>query len=210
MADNIHFSINGIDNLLKRVRSLEESVKDSIALEIRESALKIQRDAKRNAPVDIGSLRNSIYIDNDYSKNKLTYKVGAGASYAPYIEFGTGGSVKVDPKYAKYALQFKGKRSGGGTLDEFMLALMDWVRRKGIAGTYQAKTYDIKTRKASSIVRKGNKSQKMLEDYDVAFIIMMKILKKGINPQPFLLPAYDAERPILINKIKTALKNVKS
>jgi len=210
MADSIHFSLTGVDSLIKKVEALSEKVQDEIALSIRESALKIQKDAKRNAPVDMGTLRNSIFIDFDYQKNKLTYKVGASASYAPYIEFGTGGSVKVDPQYANYALQFKGKRAGGGTLDEFLLALMDWVKRKGIAGTYQAKTYDISTRKASKITRKGGKSQQMREDFDVAFAIMLKILKKGINPQPFLLPAYDAEKVNLVKKIKNALNNVKS
>jgi hypothetical protein len=148
----------------------------------------------------MGTLRNSIFLDFDYQKNKLTYKVGASASYAPYIEFGTGGSVKVSPEYANYALQFKGKRAGSGTLDEFLLALMDWVKRKGISGTYSTKTKK----------RTGNKSNKLGEDFDVAFAIMLKILKKGINPQPFLLPAYDAEKANLVKKIKNALDNVKS
>ena len=200
MADSIHFNLTGVDNLIKRVETLSEKVKDEIALSIRESALKIQKDAKRNAPVDMGTLRNSIFLDFDYQKNKLTYKVGASASYAPYIEFGTGGSVKVSPEYANYALQFKGKRAGSGTLDEFLLALMDWVKRKGISGTYSTKTKK----------RTGNKSNKLGEDFDVAFAIMLKILKKGINPQPFLLPAYDAEKANLVKKIKNALDNVKS
>ena len=209
MADRITFSINGIDKLKERIKSMDQKVKDALAMELRESALKIQRDAKRNAPVDMGTLRNSIYMDYDYQKNKLTYKVGASASYAPYIEFGTGGSVKVDPKYASYALKFKGKAANGGTLDEFMLALMDWVRRKGLAGTYKAKTYDIRTRRADNVVRTGGKAQRMSEDFDVAFAIMLKILKKGINPQPFLLPAYEAEKPNLVKKIKQAIKNAK-
>jgi len=200
MADSIHFNLTGVDSLIKKVETLSQKVQDEIALTIRESALKIQKDAKRNAPVDMGTLRNSIFLDFDYQKNKLTYKVGASASYAPYIEFGTGGSVKVDPQYANYALQFKGKRAGGGTLDEFLLALMDWVKRKGLAGTYSTKTQK----------RTGSKSNRLGEDFDLAFAIMLKILKKGINPQPFLLPAYDAEKVNLVKKIKKALENVKS
>ena len=198
MADRITFSINGIDKLKERIQSMDQKVKDALAMELRESALKIQRDAKRNAPVDMGALRNSIYMDYDYQKNKLTYKVGASASYAPYIEFGTGGSVKVDPKYANYALLFKGRKTGG-TLDEFLLALMDWVRRKGIAGTYSVKTQR----------RTGSKGDRLGQDFEVAFAIMLKILKKGINPQPFLLPAYDAEKVNLVKKIKQAIKNAK-
>jgi HK97 gp10 family phage protein len=168
-------------------------------MELRASAMKIQRDAKRNAPVDMGTLRNSIYMDYDYQNNKLTYTVGASASYAPYIEFGTGGSVKVPPQYSNYALTFKGKSKTGGTLDEFMLALMDWVKRKGITGTYSVKTQR----------RTGSRGSRMSEDYDVAFAIMLKILKKGINPQPFLLPAYEAEKVNLVKKIKQAIKDAK-
>lgn len=198
MADRISFSINGIDQLSKRLKDMDQKVKDTLAMELRESALKIQKEAKRNAPVNMGTLRNSIYIDSDYQKNKLTYSVGASASYAPYIEFGTGGSVKVDPKYSSYAATFKGKGSGG-TLDEFMLAIMDWVKKKGITGTYSVKTQR----------RTGSRGSRMSEDYDVAFAIMLKILKKGINPQPFLLPAYEAEKVNLVKKIKQAIKDAK-
>jgi HK97 gp10 family phage protein len=199
MADRITFSINGIDKLKERIQAMDQKVKDALAMELRASAMKIQRDAKRNAPVDMGTLRNSIYMDYDYQNNKLTYTVGASASYAPYIEFGTGGSVKVPPQYSNYALTFKGKSKTGGTLDEFMLALMDWVKRKGITGTYSVKTQR----------RTGSRGSRMSEDFDVAFAIMLKILKKGINPQPFLLPAYEAEKVNLVKKIKQAIKDAK-
>ena len=199
MADRITFSINGIDKLKERLKAMDQKVKDALAMELRESAMKIQKEAKRNAPVDMGTLRNSIYMDYDYQKNKLTYSIGASASYAPYIEFGTGGSVKVPAKYSSYALTFKGKSANAGSLDEFMLALMDWVKRKGITGTYSVKTQR----------RTGSRGSRMSEDFDVAFAIMLKILKKGINPQPFLLPAYEAEKVNLVKKIKQAIKNAK-
>jgi hypothetical protein len=80
-----------------------------------------------------------------------------------------------------------------------MLALMDWVKRKGITGTYSVKTQR----------RTGSRGSRMSEDFDVAFAIMLKILKKGINPQPFLLPAYEAEKVNLVKKIKQAIKDAK-
>jgi hypothetical protein len=86
---------------------------------------------------------------------------------------------------------------------------MDWVKRKGLAGVYQAKTYNITTRKASKIVRKGGKATRDFEDFGVAFLILRKILKKGINPHPFLIPSYESEKPNLINKIETIFKNIK-
>ena len=70
MADRITFSINGIDKLKERIQAMDQKVKDALAMELRASAMKIQRDAKRNAPVDMGTLRNSIYMDYDYQNNK--------------------------------------------------------------------------------------------------------------------------------------------
>jgi HK97 gp10 family phage protein len=199
-------NLSGLDNLTKRLTSLENNLRIEVAAEMSASTLRIETKAKRNAPVNLGTLRQSIHSISD--TGGLTHRVIASASYAPYVEFGTGGKVSVPAGYEDYALQFKGK--GTGTLEDFIQALIVWVKRKGLAGNYQAKTYDISTRKASKITRKGGKSQQMSEDFDVAFAIMLKILKKGINPQPFLLPAYDAEKVNLVKKIKNALDNVKS
>jgi hypothetical protein len=38
----------------------------------------------------------------------------------------------------------------------------------------------------------------------------LKILKNGLRPQPFLIPAFEAEKPKLIKNILNVMKNVKS
>jgi hypothetical protein len=41
-------------------------------------------------------------------------------------------------------------------------------------------------------------------------MIALSIIRKGIRPQPFLIPAFQAEKPKLILKIKDVIKNAKS
>lgn len=62
-------------------------------------------------------------------------------------------------------------------------ALTLWVKRKGIGGG---------------------------KDKSIAYAIAISILRKGMRPQPFLIPSFETEKPKLINNIKNLLKNVKS
>jgi hypothetical protein len=63
-------------------------------------------------------------------------------------------------------------------------ALMEWVEKKGIASGKQTKS--------------------------VAYIIALSILRKGLRPQPFLIPAFEQERPKLKLRILNIIKNAKS
>ena len=40
---------------------------------------------------------------------RIVYTVGSRLKYAPYVEFGTGGTVNVPAGYEDFAIQFKGK-----------------------------------------------------------------------------------------------------
>ena len=113
-------------------------------------------------------------------ESELTYGVESKASYSPYIEFGTGPQVSVPKDFTAYAAQFKGK--SGGKFKDMVEALMLWVKRKGIGD--------------------GN-------DNGLAYVIARSILRKGIRPQPFLIPSYETEKPKLIQRLKKLL-DVKS
>jgi hypothetical protein len=102
-------------------------------------------------------------------------------SYAPYIEFGTGGKVSIPSGYGTFAGQFKGKT--GGKFADLLKALTEWVNKKGIGGG-------------------KNKS--------VAYAIALSILRRGIRPQPFLLPAFENEKKNLKKRIKDIINNAKS
>jgi len=109
MADNISFRIEGLDALIKRMGKLAPEIAKEVAMEVNASALAIQSKARRNVVVDNGMLRNSIQLKEINKGDKIIYTVGSRLRYAPYVEFGTGGTVNVPAGYEDFAYQFKGK-----------------------------------------------------------------------------------------------------
>lgn len=197
MPKGFSFNLTGLDAFDKRLKDLKSDVyKDTVA-ELSASTMRIEKAAKKEAPVNLGTLRQSIHA---VSYAPLTHGVVSYASYAPYVEFGTGGKVSVPPGYEDFAMQYKGLP--GGTYYDFLMAIAEWVRRKGIKPNEA--TYNITTRR-----RSGTKAQKFDQDVRTAQAIAFSILKKGIRPQPFMIPAYEAEKPILIDRLKKIL-NAKS
>ena len=177
----ITLNITGSDHLLKRFEKLKTTGKNEIKNEVNASALKIQSEAKTRAPVNLGMLRNSIYLaEQSKDNNKYVFSVGSSAKYAPYVEFGTGGKVSIPAGFQDYASQFKGK--SGGTFKEMVKALTMWVERKGLAGS-------------------GKQSKSL------AYAIAINILRKGLRPQPFLIPAFEQEKGKLLQRIEKIIKN---
>ena len=191
----VTLKVNGIENLINDLGKLNRAVANDVGAEIATSAINIEKNAKRLAPVNLGTLRRSIHTTR---VSKLTYKVEVEASYAPYVEFGTGGKVSVPVGYESYAMSFKGRQ--GGSYYDFLMALVDWIKKKGI----KAGVYSVKTRR-----RLGNKATKFNEDVAMAERIAYSILKKGIRAQPFLIPAFQQEVPQLFIRLKKLL-NAKS
>jgi HK97 gp10 family phage protein len=175
------FDIGNLSEVLKRFDTLDSKIQQEVKDEISASALNIQSGAKRLAPVNFGQLRNSIYLKEQKVQKGVVFTVGARASYAPYIEFGTGGKVSIPAGFENLASGFKGKKAG--TFKDMVEALTLWVKRKGIGGG---------------------------KDKSIAYAIAISILRKGIRPQPFLIPAFETEKPKLIKNILNVLKNVKS
>ena len=175
------FDIGNLSDVLKKLDTLDAKVQQGVKDEISASALNIQSGAKRLAPVNFGQLRNSIYLKEQKVEKGYVFTVGSNASYAPYVEFGTGGKVSIPRGFEELANGFKGKK--GGTFKDMVQALTLWVRRKGIGGG---------------------------KDKSIAYAIAISILRKGMQPQPFLIPAFETEKPNLIQNILNVLKNVKS
>ena len=167
-------SLGGMKELEGKLKNLTTALKVDVSDEINASALKIENQAKRLAPVNFGQLRGSIAHSKD---SELTYSVAANASYSAYVEFGTGPQVNVPADFKSYAQQFKGK--SGGKFKDMVEALTLWVKRKGI----------------------GNGKN----DKGLAYVIALSILRKGMRPQPFLVPAYEMEKPKLIQRLNKLL-----
>ena len=102
------FGINltGIKEVENALKVMDKHLRQDVGDEINSSALKIMSDAKRLAPVDLGFLRGQISIE---PVNDLTYEVEAKAKYSAYIEFGTGGEVRIPAGYEDLAILFKGR-----------------------------------------------------------------------------------------------------
>lgn len=180
---SITLNIKGVNEVFSKFDKYSKIVQEDIKDEVAVSALAIQSNAKKLAPVNLGTLRNSIYlVEQNNGQNAFKFTIGSSVRYAPYIEFGTGGKVSIPKGFETYAGQFKTK--SGGTFKEMLKALTEWVQKKGIASGKQSKS--------------------------VAYMIAVSILRKGLRPHPFLIPALEQELPKLKLRIEKILKNAKS
>ncbi len=186
MPTGFSIDITGLAGLDKAFKKINNNLTEGLQDEMKVAVMNIARDAKKRAPKNLGTLAQGI----GFAGTSLTWDAFATASYAAYMEFGTGGRVKIPAGFESYAAQFKGKK--GGTFKEMVLAIAQWVKRKGITGTYSVKTQR----------RTGGKSTRDTQDMQAAWAIAISILKKGIKPQPFMIPAYETEKPKLLARIK--------
>lgn len=111
---NVNIKINQNDllklkNKLDKMRAFESK---TLSNELGKTGLEIVRLAKREVRYDNGDLRKSIFAETN--KTTKSVVIQALAHYAPYVEFGTGGSVDLTDMVElgipeSYAAQFKGK-----------------------------------------------------------------------------------------------------
>ena len=99
--------LKGLSAILRNYKIYSQKLKQDLLYEVQRAALSVERKAKSRVVVDTGKLKQSIYSKMDFRKG--TALIGATESYAPYVEFGTGGLVSVPNGYDTFANQFKGK-----------------------------------------------------------------------------------------------------
>ena len=204
------FTIDITGDFEGKFNNLEEKVKKIVDDELNAFGEHTVTDAKNNITnnktVDENHLRGLIHFE----KQPLSVEVVVPVNYAAYIEFGTRGFAAayvstLPPDWQAFAAQFKG--GGGGSFDEFVMRLTEWVHRKGLGAGGPGKpigvtgTYSIKTGK-----RTGNKATQASEDKSAAYRIALSILRKGIRARPFLFPAVEKNKEILINNLKAVIK----
>jgi hypothetical protein len=199
MADALYIDASGLKKGSASLKQLIAKFPDRISDVLQESSQAVAFKAKRNAPANEGLLGGSIAPDNS---KQLEKRVTVNAPYAAYIEFGTGayGAQYISTlpeQYQSFAQQFKG--STGKSFKEFLRVLTEWVRLKGIAGTYSVKTHK----------RTGNKANQQMQNEQLAYVIARSILKHGVHPHPFLIPALIEQQPVLIRDLQNLLKQMK-
>jgi HK97 gp10 family phage protein len=192
MATGFSFQVQGLDRLLKVFDQLPKTVQKELNSELGFTAKEIRDGAKRDAPTDEARLKGSITVTEPKS---LTFEVVAQTSYAGYLEFGTKTKTVIPPGLESIASQLKGPSGGQGNPID---ALQQWVKRKGIAGTFS-----VKSRR-----RLGNKATKEQQDRQAALIIWQKIKKYGIKPHPFFFKQMEPAAGRLKQRLATIINDL--
>ena len=178
--NRMNVEIRGSGNLTNLLSNITQAVQTEVDHEVSISAIEVRTKAIRNITkqkiVDQGFLRASMTIVNQ----GRDYYVMNTAYYSPFIEFGTGLQVNVPSEWTAYAKSFQ--NTSRGTFDQFVQALVEWAKRKGI--------------------------QVDDDDYEnFAFWVAIKILQNGQQAKPFFYPAYDEVRTALLKRVKLIVRD---
>jgi HK97 gp10 family phage protein len=189
----ITIKLKGFDKTIKDVQNLATDANKNAKIALVDFGTRVETEAKRNAPADEGKLRSS--INSVFDNKTFTVKITVATDYAAYQEFGTrkfaAAYVGTLPQeWRTYAATFKGKT--GGSMDEFIQAIMAWVKRKGIGAD---------TTKSGNVSSSASSLDKQQQ---AAYWIAINILQNGIKPKKFLYEAVKDNLPKLqsdFNKI---------
>lgn len=198
----IIFNINNLKAVQDSFGKITDNVQEKVNASLAAFGNDVVSDAKRLCPVDEGNLRNSItFVQDD-----LSVTINVNANYAAYVEFGTRSFAQeyvggLPETWQEFASQFQG--SAGGSFQDFILIIKEWVERKGLTLQPQGQEYDSESGLTITHAPKRNSKGKQEADLDeLAYLIARKIVTKGIPAQPFLYPAFEANRIELLNEIK--------
>lgn len=177
----IKIEVKGLEALQKKFSNYPKETRVKINAALNDWANRTSYDAKQlvsSNSSDTGFLQNS--ISPKYGDGYAS--VVAASKYAAYVEFGTRKFASqyvssLPSDWQAYASTFKG--SSGGTIKEFISAILEWMQRKGINSEDNDKT---------------------------AKLIVNKILRDGVKARPFIYPSVNKNLPILLEDIKKATK----
>ncbi len=99
---NINRQIEALKRQFKKDR---KKIDNDIEKIINANLFEGNKKAKQEVVKDFGTLAQSIGIDK---KQKLKGGITVTATYAPYVEFGTGTTVEVPAEWQQVAMEFKG------------------------------------------------------------------------------------------------------
>lgn len=105
MAKAFTFEIKGLSELQKKIDKLPKDLVQEIDGELETSVQRIASEAKKDARVDKGAMRQGIA----YAGSNLSYTIESTKHYSAYHDFGTGNQVQIPAEVSGYAAQFKGR-----------------------------------------------------------------------------------------------------
>jgi len=100
--------IKGLNSVISKIRKAGEEAERDIEAVTELVARNIEKNAKVSAPKNLGKLAQSIQAVKTESTKWNIEAGGVLAPYAPFVEFGTGGTVEVPEELTEMALKFKG------------------------------------------------------------------------------------------------------
>jgi HK97 gp10 family phage protein len=89
MGDTFSVDVTELNRLSTDLSGAGRDILPAARAVIQKSAADIKRDAQAFAPVDTGNLRSSIGYETRELRGSVVAEIGATASYAAYVEFGT-------------------------------------------------------------------------------------------------------------------------
>ena len=81
--------IKGLDSLMHKLDRMGGNVLDALEKAVNNTAIRAQADARFDAPIDTGRLRESISVENERNHDSATSKVYTNVEYALFQELGT-------------------------------------------------------------------------------------------------------------------------
>lgn len=127
MADGVRINTKGLDELIAKLRSADDLIKEEINGIFENGAKEFVARAKRDAPKDVGFLVGEINYER---RGEISFAIASQSLYAGFLEFGTKGKFQNIAGYEDVAAQLKAQKSG--TYEEGLANVTQWVKRKGI------------------------------------------------------------------------------
>lgn len=179
MADVITIDTKGFNKGVKQFEALIKRFPERVDDVMNKSALQIEKQAKTDAPANNGQLRQLISADVSLT---LIKRITVATPYAAFMEFGTGAwaAQYVSTLPAEYKA-YAAQFKGGGkkpSIKGMMYILMKWFERKGI------------------------------KDKQHQYFIAKKIIRNGVHPHPFLIPAVIKQKQVIIKDMQTMLNKL--
>jgi len=178
---SITFKLDGVQNAINRLAKAGGDIAEEVDMELADGANLIRSTAVKNVKANIsnttGKLSGGMFAEK---VGPLRYSVGNNVFYAPYIEFGTGGKVSVPEQLREEAAKIKA-RPKRGNFQGMVAAIYEWG------------------------VRKGYLSKNDPQARNKAFWWATRIWRNGIDPQPFLYPAFVASRKKIVERIRAVV-----
>lgn len=167
--------VTGLDKALKKLDV--KKFNQDITDELNAFGFDVVRDAKNK--LSSNQTNDEGFLTNSISHvhENLSVEIVASANYAGYVEFGTRkfAAEHVASLPAEWQELARESKGGGGG------SFIEFIQR--LIGWCKRKGIDEKA----------------------AYPIAKKILVNGVKAQPFLFPAYEKNRPLLIERLKKLL-----